>query len=213
MLTGFQARLDASYSSGHQNILHNTYTKVAFDYVTADDSGRYDATNCRWTPVQGEEAPRRVILGAQVLFNGGGATVNSPLVNVKISQMRAGNEVMSAAGQGMPDFGKPGMAQGQATYSFWAEPGDYFECWVMASAATYWQPFPGSWLNTLQIDPHWAHTYWWGVALDESALAALQALVANHGDRLTASEAALTTLSADMLDLQSRVAALEAGGC
>lgn len=185
MLTGFQARLDATYNSGHQNILHNTYTKVAFDYVTNDDSGRYSTANCRWTPVQGEEDPRRVILGAQVLFNGGAATVNNPLVNVKISHMRAGAEVMSAAGQGMPDFGKPGMAQGQATYSFMAQAGDYFECWVKASASTYTQTFPASWLNTLQIDPHWAHTYFWGVMLDESALAVLQA----------------------------RVAALEAGGC
>jgi hypothetical protein len=183
MLKGFRAQSSATYNGAPQGINFTsplTYSPVDFYWLQFDTSGRYDVNLRRWVPVQGEEDPRLVMCGAQILISGGALPL-APLVNIKMSQIRGGAEVTAYAGQGLPDPAKPGMVVGQATGAFLCEPGDQIGVWIMISPATASAPpFPCQYgLGKLQVDAHWAHTYFWGVNLDPAPLAAAEASIAS----------------------------------
>lgn len=166
MLTGFLAQAAETYSSGPQGINPTsplTYTPIDFHWLKFDTSGRFDCSTRRWVPVQGCEEARLVTCGTQVLICGG-ALPNATLVNIKMSQLRSGAEVCAYAGQGEPDYSKPGMAKGQATGVFLCEPGDEIGVWIMINQSHTSNPtFPSPYgLGTMAVDPHWAHTYFWG---------------------------------------------------
>jgi hypothetical protein len=98
-------------------------------------------------------------------------------------------------GLGQADLSLPGMVSVKGFIPMQAGAGDYFEVWLLASAALSAQPFPSQFgLGSLATDPHPAHSYFAGVMSDDSDLAALTAQVA-------AAQASIT-------DLQTRLAAL-----
>ena len=197
MLKGFRASISHDYLNGIQGLWGDVYTQISFNTVLDDTSGRYDAPNARWTPVLPGEAPRYVMVGAKVLIRGG-VRQNNPNCNCKI--MRNGGTYghaesnMPLSGTNGPIAGRLGQAEMQATLGILANPGDYFECWAMVSAAAPADPplMYEFFRTCVAVDPHYGHTAFWGVVLDDSALVG----------RVTAAEAAL-------VDLQCRVAALE----
>jgi hypothetical protein len=167
MWKGFRASISHDWENGQVGLSSDVYSKVWFSIVLDDLSCRYDATNARWTPVEADEAPRYVLLGAKVMIAGGVRPLN-PLCNCKI--MKNGDPVghyeanMPVSGTNGPNAGMPGTAEMQATLGVLANPGDFFEVWAMVSAADMPQPFPSRFgCPTTMIDPHYAHTYFWGI--------------------------------------------------
>jgi hypothetical protein len=202
------ARLPERY----QGLPGDIYTKINFCIALDDLSGRYDTVNCRWTPVLPGEAPRYVMLGAQVRM-GGGVRLEQPNCNCKIlknaTAANAGGpghyEInVPVSGVNGPLGGWPGAAAMQSSMAILANPGDYFEVWAMVSA---WQTgnaplgfgfFPGA----VYVDPHYGHTWFWGLMQDDSDLAPMIA-------RVGAAEAALATQEKAIADLQNNVANLQ----
>jgi hypothetical protein len=172
MLKGFRASISHDYLKGIQGIYGDVYTKVQFGIVLDDLSGHYDAANFRWTPVQPGEAPRYVMLGAQVRI-GGGVRVEQPNCNSKIMKNATAADQgglghyeanMPVSWVNGPLAGWPSAAAMQSNVAMLAKPGDYFEVWATVSAR---QPgngpldfgfFPGA----VYIDPRYGHTWFWG---------------------------------------------------
>lgn len=191
------------------------YQKVNMGKVERDDTGRWDATNYRWSPVLTGEAPRPVVIHAQLFMQGG---ILDGVVGCNCKIIRNGTVGHQEPNEPVSGVfgGHSGGAAGQMTYIGVANPGDYFEVWTYCTAWQTGQPAINSYgygSNTFKLDTHYAHSFMQGAVYDDSALVALQTLVATQGAQLTAAEALLATYGTDIADLQSRVAALEAGGC
>jgi hypothetical protein len=179
------------------------YYRLLVNTVQWDSSGRYETANKGWRPVQTGEAPRVITLGAQATVLAGAAAVNNPVFGLKL--FKNGTDI--ACGMGANDAGKPGWAYAQVTAPVLASPGDIFTVSLVASCWTTGQPaipFPSPWppgafsadgygYDMCAVDSNQYHTYFWGT------------------DDLP--DPAIATLTACVADLQSRVTALEVGGC
>jgi hypothetical protein len=224
MLKGFRSSLSHDYLNGIQGIWSEVYTKIGFHTVLNDTSGRYDPSGCRWTPVLPGEEPRYVMLGAQLVVTG--VRANMANCNCKVLKNATAADQggpghfeanMPTSGINGPIGGRPGQAGMQTTLGIVANPGDYFEVWAMVTAAAPGEP-PLQFeyhRGCIGIDPHYGHSYFWGVVADTSALDALATQVAGNtaalailAPQVTGNAAALKAVSAQGTANASAVASL-----
>jgi hypothetical protein len=124
------------------------------------------------------------------------------------------------------DAGKPGFAFAQVTTTALAQPGDFFNVIMLASAWTAGDPpipFPSPWVPGSQppfgpsdysaIDNNQFHTYFWGTDVlpspPDGTIASLQVAVADIQSSIGGVQTSIGSLQSNTAKLQQNVGSLQ----
>ncbi len=171
-MVGFRAvRITDSVAQVNES---NKYTKLLFDQVIYDTSGRYDVDLSRWTPVlEGEDAAIVKIGGQSWIVGGGSGGGNNPQFVVKVIKNGApigdgaygGTDLFT--GIGVPNYGMLGSVPIPFSGEDLAQPNDYYELILFATAAVAGTvlPFPSIVPGSVTLDTNPYHQFWYGSCL------------------------------------------------